>query len=264
MEEMVPQIKEQYLDLVNQINEINAQLDPESAGRTKVLQAASQAATEKVNPVLEQFNTFLTTLTDEERVGVLYTFQRTITKDHKEFIDKFVDENKTEQTAVTGDEAKQLEEKREAATKKARAAMNFLETFGVEFGPGKDLPKVPQRLRGKGKGTGKRLAGTFAWTVNGDPVTGSRLGDLMKKAEADSVDSIRQAIINQYGENFDWKNPPKRLTFPLTVEKDEKKVTVQVVGLLSEDDTDTGDSDDEPEVEVTDEVAEDFEFEDQN
>lgn len=261
--DMMGPVKEQFLLTIARINEIKDALDPESAGRAKVLNEAIRENEPEANSAEADLRTRLESLSDQAKVGVLSHLTRMIKREFGPFIDEFVKANMVEADPISEEEAKVLNDERNELVEQARAARGFLISFKV---PESELPPVPQARRGRkpGQTLGPRLVGTFNWSVDGVAVNGTKLGDVQKELKADSVQEVRDAIESAY-ENFDWKNPPATIEFDIEIKDGEKSETKKVVGRLAKDDTDTGDDDDDLVTEVdSSDDDDDFSFEDQD
>lgn len=253
---MMQSIIDQVKELVDRINTIDASLDPEKAGRTKVLNQAVENAGDLPAQREADLHTFLAGLSEAEMIGVVVHLQRVIRKEYASKIDSFVEANVVEVEELPEAEQAALSEERKQLVEQAKAAHNYLKSFGVDEA---SLPKVPQAKRGRGKGSamGARLSGTFNWAIDGTPVTGSKLGDLQKALKADSVADVRAAIEAAHGEGFDWKNPPHTIEFGITVGENN----FSVKGVLAQDDTDVEDDSDSNEPDTDDD---DFSFDDED
>ncbi len=260
---MMGPVKEQFLATIARINEIKDALDPDSAGRAKVLNEAIKENETAANSAEGELRTQLEGLTDQGKVGVLSHLTRMIKREFGPFIDEFVNANKVEAEPLKEEEAKVLNDERNELVEQARAARQFLISFKV---PEADLPAVPQARRGRkpGQTLGARLAGTFNWSVDGVAVSGNKLGDVQKELKAESVADVREAIEASY-ENFDWKNPPSVIEFDIEIKDGEKTETKKVLGRIAKDDSDTGSDDDDLVTDLeADSDDDDFSFEDQD
>lgn len=204
-------------DLVESLDE---QIDAESLGKTKILNAAVKTAEGVYEQVVVAVNEVLARVKDnpEVYVGVLTALRRSL-KEHDTFANEYVSANvvevPTEQKLSTEVEIK-LRADRKIAVDSNNAIRGLLEAQQPEWFAAQGdrlLPKLENKRGAVGSRgeTGKRLVGTYQWRVGDTLIQQHQMGAVAKFLGT-KVAKLRTAVEGQIA-GFDWEKPPATFDF---------------------------------------------------
>ncbi len=143
----------------------------------------------------------------------------------------YVDAHKVEAVELPAEEVVSIRSDRKAAVEAANALRLAAKASDPAFGASPDLDlHFPEftNLRGAGPGTrtpSPRLRGSFAWAVDGKPVTGEKIADVARKIGVTGPE-IKQALADYWHANyknaagepvdFPWADAPDSFEFTYT------------------------------------------------
>ena len=230
------------------LEEIDAQLDPTTASKTKILNGVVSTHQDVVDSAVKSFNDMLSTLDAERIVAVVHTLRKEFRK-HQDTVDTYVKEHTPEggeTVTLSPEQVNELNNERTELVNELRAGRAFI----TSMDPDAQLPKISARQKGVKRAGGPRLKGTYNFSVDGEPVDGHTLSDVRKATEAESVAAIRKAILDQNNANDEfWGQENERFEFTIN----GKRVVAKLAAPsdsgddddvdIDEDDEDTDDDD---------------------
>jgi hypothetical protein len=229
------------------LEEIDAQLDPTTASKTKVLNGVVSAHQDTVDSAVKTFNDMLASFDAERIVAVVHSLRKEIRK-HQDTVDTYVKEHTPEngeQVSLSPDQVNALNNERTELVNELRAGRAFI----TSMDPDANLPKISARQKGVKRAGGPRLKGTYNFSVDGEPVDGHTLSDVRKATDAESVAAIRKAILDQNNANDEfWGQENERFEFTIN----GKRVVAKLAAP-----SDSGDDDEDVDVDEDDDSDDD-------
>jgi hypothetical protein len=246
---------QKWFEAKDQVDNLDEKMAVESFGRTKLLNTKFDEANpgrenkKANNDIAVTIRQHFDSLSDDQFAG-LYETVRRVLKEYDKKLDNYVDKSLPkvdESDKPKPEELAKFREDRKTHVDNMNGIRTLLEGTAPDWFKAEGeriLPKL-ENLRGAVGGrekTGKRLGGTFRFTVDpgGDTETilsDTKLGAIpayapFKKAGVKNIADVKKAIMDT-NEGFDWDNPPTRFEFVLA---GRKILANKVTDESSEDD----------------------------
>lgn len=255
---MIQIMKAQYDTYVAKVAEIDEQTGADS-GLTK--QAVDAIGETRVAEITAAIHSLLTSTDPFELLGVSTVIRRAL-KASDGTVKTYVEANKPAQVELPAELIESLRVARKAAVDAANLMRNVVSTTNAGWAETNLDAFMPALTNKRGVSGGresfKRLKGAFLWTVDGTPVDGNKMKDLVAELGGVSSTDIKKQLAAQKGEEFDFADPPANFSFTVTHGDvdDPNHVTYNVTAHLSvsdpEDSNDEDDSYEDEDVETTD------------
>lgn len=246
---MIGIMKAQYDTYVQQVADIDEQTGTDS-GLTK--SAVEALGAERVTEITAAVHALLTSTNPAELLGITTVIRRAL-KATDTTVKAYVEINKPAAVELPAEVQEQLRAQRKAAVDAANLMRNVVATTNPGWAEANLDAVMPALVNRRGAPGGKResfkrLKGAFLWTIDGTPVDGNKMSDLVRElGNGISSTDIRKQLAEQKGEEFDFAAPPATFTFTVTHGDvdDENHVTYNVNARRLDSDPEDSSDDDE-------------------